>query len=98
MTTLSAKLTFYIPYSQSLKDKRMVSRSLIDRVRHKYNASISEVDNQDSRQTLSLGVAVISGSAAHAREMLNNITRYMETSTDAELMSVEEADESYINI
>ena len=94
MTTLSTKLTYYIPYSHSLKEKRMVSRSLIDRVRHKFNVSVSEVDTQDSHQTLTVGIAVVSGSAVYARTMLDNIVRYMESSTEAELLTVEDQDYS----
>lgn len=89
MTTLSAKLTFFIPYAHSLKDKRMVARSLIDKTRHKYNAAVAEVGAQELHQTLTLGVAVVSGEASHARNMLDEIIRYMEETTDAELVSVE---------
>ena len=89
MTTLSAKLTFQIPYSFSLKDKRMVARGLIDKTRHKYNASIAEVDTQEAHQILTLGVAVVSGEYSHARNMLDDIIRYMERTADAELVSIE---------
>jgi len=89
MTTLSAKLTFYIAYSQSLKDKRAIRRGLIDKARNKYNASIAEVDTQDSHQVLTLGIAVVSGEHSHARDMLDDIIRFMEGNTDAELTSVD---------
>lgn len=89
MTVLSAKLTFYIPYAHSLKDKRMTKRSLTDKVRHKFNASIAEVDTQETHQILTLGLAVVSGESSHARDMLNEIIRYMEGNTEAELTSVD---------
>lgn len=92
MTTLSAELTFRIPHAHSLKDKRMVARGLIDKTRHKYNASVAEVDTQEAHQTLTLGVAVISGEHSHARNMLDDIIRYMERTADAELVSVTETD------
>jgi len=90
MTTLSTKLTFQLAYAGSLKDKRMVSRSLIDKTRKKYNASVSEVDTQQSHRILTLGVAVVSGEHSHARNMLDDIIRFMERNTDAELISVTE--------
>lgn len=90
MHTLSAKLTFHIPYAVSLKDKRQIRRSLIDKARNKFNASIAEVDTQDVIQTLTIGVAVISSEFAHTRECLDEIIRFMERNTDAELMNVEE--------
>ena len=89
MTTLSAKLTFHIPHAQSLKDKRQVCRGLIDKTRHKFNASVAEVDTQDAHKTLTLGVAVVSGESVHARNMLDEIIRFMEETADGELQSVE---------
>ena len=40
-------LDIHIPHAQSLKDKRMVVRSLKDRLRTKFNVSVSEVDHQN---------------------------------------------------
>ena len=89
MHTASAKLTFYIPHATSLKDKRQVCRSLIDRARHRFNASVAEVGTQDVHRTLTIGVAVVSGEAGHARRSLDEILRYMEENTEAELVEVE---------
>ena len=89
MHTASARLTFYIPYSASLKDKRQVCRSLIDKMRARFNVSAAEIDNQDIHQTLTIGIAVVSGTAAHARQSLDEIIRFMEEHTDAELTAVE---------
>jgi len=74
----------------SLKDKRMIARSLIDKTRKKYNASVAEVDTQEAHQVLTLGVAVISGEYTHARNMIDDIVRFMERNTEAELVSVTE--------
>ena len=89
MFTLSAKLTFYIPQSLSLKDKRQVRRSLIEKTRHRFNVSIAEIDTQDIHQTLTIGVAVVSGDAAHRKESINEIIRFIESHADAEMTSVE---------
>ena len=89
MFTESAKLTLYIHHAASLKDKRQVRRSLIDKARQRFNVSIAEVDTQDIHQTLTIGVAVVSGDAAHARDSLDEIVRFMEVHADAELIKVE---------
>jgi len=85
MYTESAKLTFYISQSHSLKDKRQIRRSLIEKVRNKFNVSVAEVGTLDAHQILTIGIAVVSGSAAHAQQSLDEIIRYMENSTDAEV-------------
>ena len=89
MITVSAKLTFYITHATSLKDKRQVCRSLIDKTRQRFNASVAEVDTQDIHQTLTIGVAVVSGDMAHSQRSLDEIIRFMEEHTDAELTEVE---------
>lgn len=89
MTTLSAELTFSIDFANSLKEKRMVARSLIDTVRHKFNASVAEVGTNDLYRTLTVGVAVVSGSASDARDYLDRIIRFMEENAEAELISVD---------
>jgi len=90
MFTSSAKLTFYIPHSDSLKDKRQVRRSLIEKTRHKFNVSIAETEAQDILQTLIIGVAVVSGDPKHREKSLDEVIRFMENNADAELMGVEE--------
>ena len=89
MIVLSAKLTFHIAYARSLKDKRMVARSLIDKTRQRFNASVAEIDTLDTHQTLTIGIAIVSGETAHAQNSLDEIIRYMEKQTDAEMTEVE---------
>jgi len=92
MTTLSAKLTFHIPHAASLKDKRQVCRSLIDKARQRFNASIAEVGTQGIHQTLTIGIAVVSGEMAHAQRSLDEVIRFMEANVDAELIEVNRND------
>ena len=89
MFTLSAKLSFYIAEAASLKDKRQVKRSLIEKTRHKYNAAIAEIDNLESHKHLTIGIAVVSGDGWHRENSLDEIIRYMEKTTAAELTAVE---------
>jgi uncharacterized protein YlxP (DUF503 family) len=90
MTTISTKLVFYIPHSQSLKDKRQVSRSIIDKTKGRFNLSIAEVDTRDVIQTLTIGIAVVSGEYYHAKESTDKIIRFIEEHIDAELVTIEE--------
>lgn len=89
MTTMSVKLKFYIPQAASLKDKRQICRSLVDKARNKFNASIAEIDTQDLYQTLTIGVAVVSGDGRHAKQMLDEIVRFMDGNTEAELLEAD---------
>ena len=96
MYTLSAKLTFRIYHARTLKDKRQVRRSIIDKTKHKFKVAIAEVDTQDIYQTLTIGIAVVSGDFSHGEEMRDEIVRYMEGNGVAELVEVKKyySDES----
>ena len=93
MYIFSAKLTFYIPHSASLKDKRQVSRSIIEKTRKRFNISIAEVDTQDIHQTLTLGITTVSGEYAHGQNSIDEIIRFMERNSEAELTTIERINE-----
>ena len=52
-------LDIHIPHAHSLKDKRMVVRRLKDRLRSKFNVSVSEVDHQDLWQRSQVSVVSV---------------------------------------
>jgi len=52
------QLRLMIRDAQSLKDKRRIVKSLRDRIRNRFNVSVSEVDSLDQRQQATLGIAL----------------------------------------
>jgi uncharacterized protein YlxP (DUF503 family) len=52
-------LELYLPYAQSLKEKRMVLRKAQDRLRARSNFSISEIDYQDLWQRAKLAAVTV---------------------------------------
>jgi uncharacterized protein len=50
-----------------------VLRSLTSRVRNDYNVSIAEVDQQDSWQEATLGIACVSPDSAYAHGLLTKV-------------------------
>ncbi|MDP2858363.1 MAG: DUF503 domain-containing protein [Bacillota bacterium] len=77
-----------IPGSASLKDKRRVLRSLIERVRGRFGVSCAELGAQDLWQRSVVGVACISGSSAEALETVENVLSWMERQDDFEVIGV----------
>jgi hypothetical protein len=61
----------------SLKDKRSIVKSLIERLRSRFNASVAEVDRNDSRTTAVIGIAVVSNDKMHAQSQLDAIERFV---------------------
>lgn len=85
----TAKIHLYANWVHSLKEKRMVVKSIIDKVKHRYNVSISEVDNQDFHQTITLGIACVSNDSKHAESMIQGVLNYIENNTDAIVEAIE---------
>ena len=74
----AARLTFHLPDSHSLKDKRQVSRSLTARIRNKFNVAVAEEADNDLWQRLTLLACSASNDAAHANEMLSEVVNFVE--------------------
>lgn len=72
----------------SLKEKRMIVKSIIAKVKNKFNVSIAEVDNQDYHQTISLGIACVSSERKHADVMIQHVIHFIEGHTEAVLEEV----------
>ena len=62
-----------IPGADSLKSKRMVLRSLKDRIRREFNVSIAEVADNDQWQSASLAIAVVSNDRRFANQVLSKV-------------------------
>jgi uncharacterized protein YlxP (DUF503 family) len=65
-------LELFIAGAQSLKDKRMVLRSLKDRLR-RFNVAVAEIEHQQLWQRAGLGVVTIAGTEALANRELQGV-------------------------
>ena len=59
MPIVFCSLEIYLPYSHSLKEKRNVLRKTMDRLRSRFNFSISEIGHQDVWQRARVGAVSI---------------------------------------
>lgn len=82
--TVTIKLD--IPFAHSLKDKRMVVKSVISKVRNKFNVSIAESDENDMMQTAEISFVCIAANTALADSITQNVLAYIECNTDAEVI------------
>ena len=62
----------------SLKEKRHIVKSIVERLRSRFNASIAEVDLNDTWKNAVIGVACVSNEAGHADSMLASIVNFVE--------------------
>ncbi len=72
------RVSFHLPGVQSLKGKRQVSRSVNARIRNQFNVAVSEVEDQDLWQRLTLGICCVSNDSNHANQILANVVAFVE--------------------
>ena len=89
MKVLVMKVTLRASWVHSLKEKRMVIKSLMKRLSNKFNISISEIDKQDVHQILVIGITAICGSSAQSDSIMESIISFIEENTDAEIILIE---------
>lgn len=70
----------------SLKDKRMVTQSLIHKVRNKFNVSCSETGLNDSIRDIEISIAVINSSKVVAETEAARISDFIYNNAEAELV------------
>jgi uncharacterized protein YlxP (DUF503 family) len=73
----TCQLVLRLPENRSLKGKRQVVRSVVERVRNRFNVSVAEVEYQDRWQVCGLGIGCISSDARHADEILNKVLNFI---------------------
>src|ERR1700716_1277992 len=78
MVVGTCELIFQLPENHSLKGKRQVSRSLVQRIRSRFNVSVAEVADLDRWQTLAIGVTCGTNDSRHAHEVLSKIVDYVD--------------------
>jgi uncharacterized protein YlxP (DUF503 family) len=61
----------------SLKEKRSIVKSLIGRLKSRFNISISEVDHQDEKTAACLGIALVSNDTRFINQQLDSIIDFM---------------------
>jgi uncharacterized protein YlxP (DUF503 family) len=75
--------------SRTLKDKRQVVRSILDKVRSGFNVSAAEVGSHDDVKVAELAFGVVAGEGETARGVLNQITEALRRHPVAEYLGGE---------
>lgn len=83
------QLDFRIPETHSLKGKRHVLRKMIDRVRHRFNVSISEVGDQDLWQRAKIGICTVGNDRRQINSSLDKVVDFIESMNLGELVHTE---------
>ena len=75
-----------IPDSASLKEKRMVLKSIKQRLSNKFNISVAEVDHQDLWQRATLGIAMVSNENRHITQAMDKILNFIDEQDQSQVV------------
>ena len=82
-------LELHLPYAHSLKEKRLVIRKLQDRLRARFNVSVSELDYQDLWQRSLIGIAALASDDAVVEATLRAVDETAMSMFPAEMVRSE---------
>ncbi|HYB12490.1 MAG TPA: DUF503 domain-containing protein [Myxococcota bacterium] len=74
-----AIVELHVHGSQSLKEKRGVVRSVVQRVRNRFAVSVAEVGGQDTWQRVQIGMTTVGVDARSVRAALDRAVEFIET-------------------
>jgi len=82
-------LELYIFHAYSLKDKRQVIKSIIDRLKSRYNISIAEVGHNDVWNKSEIGISCVSNSKSQINEVFNKIVDFIDNDERVDITNIE---------
>lgn len=86
LVVAGALVELYLPGASSLKDKRQVIKSLIQRLKNRYNISLLEAYYLDLWQRAGLGLAFLAFNQAEAAKLLDKIKNFIEQTSESEII------------
>ncbi len=89
MTIGVLTIQIYISNSLSLKHKRMVTRSLKDRLRETFNVSVAELDDHDKWQKTVFGISVIGREKKQVNSVLDHVLDFLRKDGDISISDYE---------
>ncbi len=77
MFTGTAKICLHLQGTATLKDKRTIVKSVIGRLKSRFNVSASEIDRLDNKQMAIIGIAVVSNDRTFTQSQIDTILNFI---------------------
>ena len=81
------KVTLYIPYAHSLKEKRKVIRKIKDRLHARFNCSVAEVGDQNLWQKATFGISIVGINSRDIDSVLKKILNLIDECFEGDISS-----------
>lgn len=79
----------YVPDAMSLKDKRNVVSSLLERLSNRFNVAVAEIDALDNHRLAILAVTTVANNLQHVTRVLDAVVTFIEGEPRAVLESTQ---------
>lgn len=79
----------HLPDVESLKGKRHILKGLKEKVKHRFDVAVAEVNHQDSWQRATLAIACVSADSRHANEVVSKALDFVESVVDGHVIQVQ---------
>ena len=89
------KIVLLVHDNRSLKGKRKIVRSMVDRVKNRFNVAVAEVGANDLWQRIELGVCTVGNDRRHVDASLAHVLSFLESLYLAEIV---ETDMEVLNV
>lgn len=86
MVVGTMKIELHLHDNRSLKGKRKIVKSMVNKVKHRFNVSIAEVGSNDKWQKIELGVSSIGNDRRHIDSSLNTVLDFLDSLFLAEIV------------
>lgn len=73
----------HLPASRSLKDKRRVVKSLVDKIHQRFRVSVAETDFHDLHQRAEISMAAVTNGEGEMEKLMEEIRSLVENQPEA---------------
>ena len=88
MKVLVMEIEIRVSWVHSLKEKRMIVNSIIQKLKNKFNISIGEVNSQDNHKIIGIGLSMVCGTKAIADGAKEKILFFIEGNCEGEIVNI----------
>ncbi|HHT47135.1 MAG TPA: DUF503 domain-containing protein [Firmicutes bacterium] len=83
------KLELHLMEGNSLKEKRQVIRSIIERLKNRFNISIAEVGDLDVIRRSSIGFTVVSNEKTYIERLMGKVINFIDSDVRVQIIDID---------
>jgi uncharacterized protein YlxP (DUF503 family) len=83
------KLELHLMDGNSLKEKRQVIRSIVERLKNRFNISIAEVGHMDIIRRSTIGFTVVSNEKAYIERLMGKVINFIDLDTRVQIINLD---------